>query len=259
MRFVASLLAGASVALVVSSLRPPDVGSVVGRYLAPDGDGNRRKPHRTPDVSWVPWVVAGVVFGLLVAQGDLLPGGVERPPVLLGLLGGAGGWVVWSVRRTNAGERRSRSFRLEVPVLADALALQVVSGESVSSAMLHVVELTDGVGSEEFVAALARVDEGAEMGLAESLMTAADMSAHEDGRRLYELLAHAHVSGGRLADALIELASDLRSEVERDLTAESGRRMVATYGPVLMLMVPTALVFLLYPTLMGLRVLAGAP
>ena len=207
----------------------------------------------------MPWVVAGVVLGLLVAQGDLLPGGVERPPVLLGLLGGAGGWVVWSVRRTNAGERRSRSFRLEVPVLADALALQVVSGESVSSAMLHVVELTDGVGSEEFVAALARVDEGAEMGLAESLMTAADMSAHEDGRRLYELLAHAHVSGGRLADALIELASDLRSEVERDLTAESGRRMVATYGPVLMLMVPTALAFLLYPTLMGLRVLAGAP
>ena len=97
------------------------------------------------------------------------------------------------------------------------------------------------------------------MGLAESLMTAAATAAHEDGRRLYELLAHAHVSGGRLADALIELASDLRSEAERDLTAESGRRMVATYGPVLMLMVPTALVFMLYPTLMGLRVLAGTP
>lgn len=259
MRFVASLLAGASVALVVSSFRPPDVGSVVGRYLAPDGDDDQPKPDRTPDLSWVPWVVAGSVVGLLIAQGDLLSGDVERPPLLLGLLGGAGGWLLFSVRRTNARERRSRSFRLEVPVLADALALQVVSGESVSSAILHVIELTDGVGSDELAAALARVDEGAEMGLAESLMTAATTTAHEDGRRLYELLAHAHVSGGRLADALIELASDLRSELERDLTAESGRRMVATYGPVLMLMVPTALVFLLYPTLMGLRVLAGTP
>ena len=259
MRFVASLLAGASVALVVSSFRPPDVGSVVGRYLAPDGDDDPPKPHRAPYVSWVPWVVAGSVVGLLIAQGDLLSGGVERPPLLLGLLGGAGGGLAFSVRRTNARERRSRSLRMEVPVLADALALQVVSGESVSSAILHVIELTDGVGSEELDGALARVDNGAEMGLAESLMTAAATTTHEDGRRLYELLAHAHVSGGRLADALIELASDLRSEVERDLMAESGRRMVATYGPVLMLMVPTALVFLLYPTLMGLRVLAGTP
>jgi Flp pilus assembly protein TadB len=259
MRIVASLLAGASVALVVSSFRPPDLGSVVGRYLAPAEDTDLPRTRRVSDVSWVPWVVAGVIVGLLIAQGDMLSAGVERPPLLLGLLGGASGWILFSVRRTNARERRSRSFRLEVPVLADALALHVVSGESVSSAILYLVESTDGVGSEELASVLGRIDDGAEMGLAESLMTAAATTAHEDGRRLYELLAHAHVSGGRLADALIELASDLRSEVERDLTAESGRRMVATYGPVLMLMVPTALVFLLYPTLVGLRVLAGTP
>jgi hypothetical protein len=47
--------------------------------------------------------------------------------------------------------------------------------------------------------------------------------------------------------------------MERDLTTESGKAMVTTYGPVLALMVPTALLFLLYPTLIGLRSLGGAP
>jgi hypothetical protein len=45
----------------------------------------------------------------------------------------------------------------------------------------------------------------------------------------------------------------------RDLTAEGGKRALATYGPVLALMVPVTLLFLLYPTLAGLRSLAGSP
>ena len=122
MRVLASLLAGASVALVVSSFRPPDVGSVVGRYLVPVDHGDQPKPRRQPDVSWVPWVAAGMIVGLLAAQGDLFSHGVQRPPLLLGLLGGVSGWTLFSVRRTNARERRSRTLRLEVPVLADVHA-----------------------------------------------------------------------------------------------------------------------------------------
>ncbi len=38
-----------------------------------------------------------------------------------------------------------------------------------------------------------------------------------------------------------------------------GRRALTTYGPVLALMVPVTLLFLLYPTLVGLRSLAGDP
>jgi hypothetical protein len=98
---------------------------------------------------------------------------------------------------------------------------------------------------------------GAGTGLAEALLAASRTTAHKDGRRLYDLLGHAHESGGRLATMLAELAVDLRAGIERDLSAEGGKRAVATYGPVLALMVPTALLFLLYPTLIGLRELSG--
>jgi hypothetical protein len=67
------------------------------------------------------------------------------------------------------------------------------------------------------------------------------------------------VTGGRLSDALAELARDLRAGLERDVSAEGGKRALASYGPVLALMVPVALLFLLYPTLVGLRELAGGP
>jgi hypothetical protein len=67
------------------------------------------------------------------------------------------------------------------------------------------------------------------------------------------------MTGGRLADALGDLAIDYRAALERDLMSEGGKRAIATYGPVLVLMVPTALVFLIYPTLLGLRALSGTP
>ena len=95
--------------------------------------------------------------------------------------------------------------------------------------------------------------------LPEALVDASRSSAHPDGRRLYETLSHAHLAGGRLGDALVRLASDFRASIERDLTAEGGRRAITSYGPILVLMVPTALLFLLYPTLLGLRALSGAP
>jgi hypothetical protein len=112
-----------------------------------------------------------------------------------------------------------------------------------------------GVTVEELSAVLDGLDDGG--GLASSLTAAGRTSAHKDGRRLYDLLGHAHESGGRLATMLAELAVDLRAGIERDLSAEGGKRAVASYGPILALMVPTALLFLLYPTLFGLRELSG--
>ena len=76
---------------------------------------------------------------------------------------------------------------------------------------------------------------------------------------MYTLLTHAHDTGGRLADALADLSTDYRAMLARYLTAEGGKRALATYGPVLALMVPVTLLFLLYPTLAGLRSLAGNP
>ncbi len=227
----------------------------LGRYLMPTASEGVPTTPRRRGAPWLVAVLTGGLVGALLAQGDLFLSGTGRSVPLLTLLGGAGGYFVWSARRTNAQQRRARRLRFELPIVADAIALHVVAGDSVSSALRSVITEIQGVAIEELTEVLERQDAGE--GLASSLLIAARTSADKDGRRLYELLGHAHESGGRLAVMLGELAVDLRAGLERDLSAEGGKRAVATYGPILALMVPTALLFLLYPTLVGLKELSG--
>ena len=140
--------------------------------------------------------------------------------------------------------------------MADTLALSVLAGESVAGAMERFVGSSSGVAAEELGQALAQHRGGG--GLAEALARAATTSAHAEAGRLYDLLGHAHRTGGRLADALADLAVDYRATLARDLTAEGGRRALAAYGPILALMVPVTLLFLMYPTLAGLAALSSS-
>lgn len=251
---VAAIAAVATFLIVVGSATEV-LADRLGRYLMPAAPTVVAPIPVRRGVPWLPSVVVGGLVGALLAQGDLFLSGAGRSIPALTIVGAAAGYFVWSARKTNAQQRRSRRLRFELPIVSDAIALHVVAGDSVSSALRTVITEMEGVAIEELTEVIARQDAGE--GLAASLLTAARTSAHKDGRRLYELLGHAHESGGRLAVMLGELAIDLRAGLERDLSAEGGRRAVATYGPVLALMVPTALLFLLYPTLVGLKELSG--
>jgi tight adherence protein C len=258
MRWLAVGLACTSPILLARAVRACSLGDRVAVYLAPQREEEYRTSRRLPDrvARSLPWVVAGALVGALVGQGDFFLEGQGRPTMALTMLGAAGGWFVYSANGTTRRQRRVDRLRNELPVVIDALSLQVVSGESVMSAMRNVVRTTEGVASEEMQWILEEADA---VGVERALMTGARSSTHDDGRRLYETLAHAHTVGGRLVESLSELSTDVRAGLERDLTTEGGRRALATYGPVLALMVPTALLFLLYPTVLGLRMLSGAP
>jgi uncharacterized protein YcfJ len=258
MRWLAVGLAGTAPLLLARAVRAFPLGDRVAVYLTPGMEAEHRTSRRLPDrvVRSAPGVVAGALVGALVGQGDLFLGGPGRPTLALTILGAAGGWFVYSANETNRRQRRVDRLRNELPVVIDALSLQIVSGESVVSAMRNVVRTTEGAASEEMERILEDADA---VGLEHALMTGARSSTHDDGRRLYETLAHAHTVGGRLVESLAELSTDVRAGLERDLTTEGGRRALATYGPVLALMVPTALLFLLYPTVLGLRTLSGGP
>lgn len=259
MRYLAAILLALGAAIVV--VAPPRRRMVerIRTYLTPvQEERNVATARRTIRVSrGILWMAIGAFVGLLVAQGDLFLSGPGRSVPALVALGGAAGWFAFSAHRSTIAERRSRRFRFELPVITDTLALQIVSGESVATSIANVSRDIKGVAAEELSAVLGRLEEG--MALPESLIVAARATAHPDGARLYEVLAHAHTVGGRLGVALSELATDFRAALERDITAEGGRKAITAYGPVLALMVPTALAFLLYPTLLGLRALSGAP
>lgn len=257
MSLVIAIVAAISVYLIVSGGVSTSLADSLGRYLMPADAEPAASPRTTWSTPWVASALMGGFIGALAAQGDLFISGTGRSAPLLTLLGAAGGYFVWSSRRTNARTRKARNLRFELPIVSDAIALHVVAGDSVNHSIRLVTQDMTGIAVSELEGVLSRQEEGA--GLTESLRVAGEVSAHHDGRRLYDLLAHAHESGGRLATMLAELSVDLRAGIERDLTAEGGKRAIATYGPVLALMVPTALLFLLYPTLLGLRALSGSP
>jgi Flp pilus assembly protein TadB len=255
MTAVVALVAAVSVFFIVTGGVRTSLAESLGRYLLPTEEEEAAPGRVVRSAPWMVSVLAGGLMGALASQGDLFISGAGRSAPILSLLGAMGGYFVWSSRRTNAQARKARNLRFELPIVADAIALHVVAGDSVHQSIRTVTQDMTGVAVDELTSVLARQDEGS--GLSQSLREAGEATAHQDGRRLYDLLGHAHESGGRLALMLAELSVDLRAGIERDLTAEGGKRAIATYGPILALMVPTALLFLLYPTLLGLRALSG--
>lgn len=255
--WIAAALAGSATFLLVTRHRT-GLADRLDPYLTTSAEVGDEPAARFAGLApAAPWVAGGVFIGVLLAQGDLFIAGPGRSVPALAALGGAAGWFAWSAHKSTQQQRRSDRLRFELPVVTDALTMQIVSGESVATAIGNVCNTTTGVASAEMRAVLAATDQ--DKSLPEALVDASRSSAHPDGRRLYETLSHAHQAGGRLGDSLASLASDFRASIERDLTAEGGKRAITSYGPILALMVPTALLFLLYPTLLGLKALSGAP
>lgn len=239
-----ALLAGLAIGLMVLAVRPHRV--TPGAYLAED---LTREPRRIARSTPLP---AGMIWG---AGAGLLAGSIVPDQgtalVVLGALAGAlGSRALTSTRK----QHRSRRLVQELPTIADTLALHVLAGESVAGAIGKITAGCRGVAAEELGAAAAEP-----AGLEAGLRAAASSSCHPEGARLYQLLGHAHRTGGRLADSLGELASDYRASLTADLTAEGGRRALASYGPILAFMIPVTLLFLMYPTLAGLSALAATP
>lgn len=273
MNVAVALMLASGILLIAIAGRTANLSERVGRYLhpaplspEPDPDTIDDAPAAASGLGWSKSEIllrrsgsaaAGGIIGALVSQGDLFVEGPGRSVVPLAALGGVTGWLVFGMWVSTRRDRRARRLRFELPVVTDALSLHVIAGESVSTAIERYVDGSTGVSAEELQVALDEVGEG--RGISESLQRNVRRTADPEAARLYTLLAHAHDTGGRLVDALSELGTDYRAALARDLTAEGGRRALTTYGPVLALMVPVTLLFLLYPTLVGLRSLAGDP
>jgi len=242
-----ALLAGLAVFLISAGFRQPATDTVVAPYVGSAYVGSEKKRFSLPEES-VLWSGLGAVLGAVLLPIPWAPG--------LFVGGGFGLALEFGLRR-RACSRRRRQLGFELPAIADLLGLYVLSGESVLGAMRRVCAEASGVAATELRGAIDSVDDGS--ALVEAVRDAARRSSHPDAARLYELLAQAHRSGARLVDALEIFAADRRSSISREMTEEGGRRALIGYGPILGLMIPTTLAFLIYPTLAGLDALAATP
>jgi len=146
---------------------------------------------------------------------------------------------------------REREMLAEFPAFASLLALAVAAGEGPVAALHRVVARSHGALSAELGRVLGDVRTG------RSVTDAFDALASRTGlpvlARFAESIAIAVDRGTPLAEVLHAQAADVREAGRRGLIEASARKEVLMMVPVVLLVLPTVVVFAFFPGLLGLR------
>jgi tight adherence protein C len=228
-------------------------GGSVRRRLAVLPDGRTLRDFRAEQLAYGAFgLVAGAVVGaaLTVATGRSAVAG----PLLAGA-GGVAGVLARDVALTRRVRRRQAAVLAEFPVVAELLALAVTAGEGPVGALDRVCRLTGGALTADLGAVLARVRAGAP--LAAALEELRDRAGVPVLARFVDGMLVALERGTPLADVLRAQAADVREAGRRALLETGGRREIAMLAPVVFAILPTTVLFALYPGLVAVAGLAG--
>lgn len=199
-------------------------------------------------------VAAAVGTGAGLAAALVLAAGGRLGPVAGGLLvvvGALTGFVLRDVLLSLQVRRRSEQILLELPTVAELLALAVAAGEGAAGAVERVCAVGDGALADELGRVVADTRAGAP--LAEALERMADRVGVPALSRFAEALVVAVERGTPLADVLRAQATDVREASRRELMELGGRKEVAMMVPVVFLILPVTVVFAVFPGLTALR------
>lgn len=190
---------------------------------------------------------AGLALALLVAASRGLAPALGIALVVAGAATGLLGHDAWLSRQVR---RRTERILLELPSVAELLALAVAAGESASAALERLTR----VGSGELAGELATVvaDTRAGVPLVEALDQLAGLEVPAL-TRFAEAVAIAIERGTPLADVLRAQAGDVREAARRELMELGGRKEVAMMVPVVFVILPVTVVFAVFPGLSALR------
>jgi tight adherence protein C len=218
------------------------------RRLRRAGGATTPEQFRAQQVAWcAAGLAAGCVLAVILAatRGTGVIAGT-----LLVVVAAASGAVGRDLALTSAVRRRSRRLMLELPTVAELLALSVAAGESAQSALERVAASTSGELADELADALARVRAGSRLSVALSAMADAyDLPAL---RRFADGVSTAIERGTPLADVLRAQAQDVRAAGQQELMEEGGRREIAMMVPVVFLILPVTVVFAVFPGLVAI-------
>jgi tight adherence protein C len=176
-------------------------------------------------------------------------------PVLLAAGGAATGVLARDRALSRRVRRRQAAMLAELPVVAELLALAVTAGEGLAGALERVCRLTGGALPAELAGALARVRAGTPLAVA--LAGVRDRAGLPQLARFLDGVLVAVERGTPLADVLRAQAADVRDAGKRALLEVGGRREIAMLVPVVFVILPTTVVFALYPGLVSIATLTA--
>jgi tight adherence protein C len=196
------------------------------------------------------WGLAGFILGV-VAGGALGRGGAAPAALALPVAGAVAGALArdWWLGRTIA--RRHARMLAEFPALVDLLCLAVTAGEAPVAALSRVVRGAGGELRDEFAGVLDDMQAGRSfVGACEQLAVRVPLP---EVRRFADALVIAVDRGTPLAAVLRAQAADVRERRKRQLIETGSRREVYMLVPVVVLILPVIVLFVLYPGLLLVR------
>ena len=150
---------------------------------------------------------------------------------------------------SRASRRRRRSADFEIPQLLDLLAAASSAGLSGPLALRRALEAVRGPLAEELRSAIGAVDLGGRW--RDELRRVADRLELRDLRRAVAALTRAETLGSSLADAVTDLAAQVRA-ARRAATEERARRApVKMLFPLVFLVLPAFLLLTVVPVLVA--------
>ncbi len=184
------------------------------------------------------YAVAGLSLG--AALGLALFGSVTGTLVMTVLLGFPGATLQRSRVERAITERRAK-MRNEVFTVAQLIAVHIRTGHGPVDAIRAVCTLGRGPVIEELREALGWISGGTSPQRAYDKL--AESTPEPAASRLYRLLSSSARSGGDIAEALLAVGNDLRSQRREEISRSAVKRRTAMLVPLLLLIAPIMVLF----------------
>ena len=148
---------------------------------------------------------------------------------------------------------REKALRSDLPVALDLMSIAMIAGEGPAGALTRASQHLNGPLGEELATVLTEIRVG--VPLETALLDLARRTDEPAVGRFAQALVVGLERGAPIAQTLQAHARDLREEERRSLLESGGRREILMLLPVVFLILPVIVVFVLYPGLMSIDML----
>jgi tight adherence protein C len=182
-----------------------------------------------------------------------------RPPVVVGVLVLVGApllaFLVVEQQASSASAARQRRLFLELPVLAEQLAMLLSAGFSLGAALTRLATRGTGVCAEDLRRVIGRIRQGlSEVEALREWATVADVPALD---RLVPVLA-LNREASDLGRLISEEARSIRRDVQQELVETMERRSQSVWIPVTVATLVPGVIFMAIPFIEALRLFSGS-